>query len=252
MSEASPAPGSLPLKNPKHEAVLSAWIADAARVWWKAYQSVYPKSSQHAAETAASRLLKGDEFCARRDWLLGKVADGVVSARIMDLTETLEELSKLGRSSIKKAIVDGDNTADVVTSLREMPDDVAATIKALTIETYVEGAGEEARDVKKLKIELHDKRGALHELRHHHEPQKHQHEHTGAGGGPIQTEDVGERTPLDIARRIAFLLELGKRQLDKGGAAAVDRKPKKPKKPKKKRAAPAAAPTPAAPVEETD
>lgn len=247
MSELTPAPGSLPLQNPKHEAVLCAWIADAARVWWKAYQSVYPKSQQHAAETAASRLLKGAEFCARRDWLLKQISDGVVSAKIMDLNETLEELSKLGRSSIKKAIVDGDNTADVVTSLREMPDDVAATIKSLTIETYVEGAGDDARDVKKLKIELHDKRGALHELRSHHEPQRH--EHTGANGEPIKTEDVTEpRSDLDVARRIAFLLELGKRQLDKKGAAAAA----KPKKPKKKRAAPAAAPTPAAPAKEGD
>ena len=37
-------------------------------------------------------------------------------------------------------------------------------------------------------------------------PDRQEHEHSGAGGGPIKTEDIGM---MEAARRIAFLLSLG-------------------------------------------
>jgi hypothetical protein len=45
------------LSNQRHEGVAQAYIADPEKVGWKAYKKVYPKSSQHAAETGFSRLL---------------------------------------------------------------------------------------------------------------------------------------------------------------------------------------------------
>jgi hypothetical protein len=54
------------LTNQRHEGVAQAYIADPEKVGWRAYKSVYPKSSQHAAETGFSRLLlKNAEFSAR-------------------------------------------------------------------------------------------------------------------------------------------------------------------------------------------
>jgi hypothetical protein len=53
------------LSNQRHEVVALAYIADPEKIGWRAYQSVYPKSSQHAAETMFSRMLKKVEFCAR-------------------------------------------------------------------------------------------------------------------------------------------------------------------------------------------
>jgi hypothetical protein len=38
------------LENTKHEAVAQAYMADPAKVGWRAYKAVYPKSSRHAAE----------------------------------------------------------------------------------------------------------------------------------------------------------------------------------------------------------
>jgi hypothetical protein len=46
------------LENAKHEAACLAYLADRERIGWRAYRSVYPNSSQHAAETAFGRLLK--------------------------------------------------------------------------------------------------------------------------------------------------------------------------------------------------
>lgn len=213
MTDVAPGPALRPLKNAKHESVLQAWIADPARVWWKAYSSVYPKCSQHAAETAASRLMNNAEFCARRDALLSQVTERVVSAAVMSETEVLEELTKLARSSIKNCIVDGDVTGDVVASLRELDDQHAAAIQELTVETYMEGAGDDAREVKRVKVKLHSKTAALHEMRAHYEPQKH--EHTGKGGKPIEIKDL---SVAEAGRRIAFALARAQRGKQTTGA----------------------------------
>jgi phage terminase small subunit len=152
------------LKNAKHEAVAQAYIADPAHIAWRAYKAVYPKSSKHAAETAATRLLKNAEFKARVDELLAAAAD----ATVMSAREVLQELSKLGRSNIQNCVVQGDDTSDVIEQLHTMAPATAATIQELTIETYLEGRGDEAREVKRVKVKLHDKRAALNDLGRHH------------------------------------------------------------------------------------
>lgn len=217
------------LKNAKWERVAQLYFADPERVGWKAYKAVYPKSSKRAAETGFSRLLTNAEFSARVAELGEAVARAVVEKKVMDLTEVLEELSKLGRASLKNCLIAGETTGDVIASLRDMPDEHAATIKTLTVDYYTE-AGEDAqepqghggtlrrgrgREVKRVKIELHDKRGALAELRRHYEPQK----HADPDGRPVGTgaaEAAAETfTPIELARRVAFLLAKGKREAEK-------------------------------------
>jgi phage terminase small subunit len=100
--------------------------------------------------------------------------------------------------------------------LRDLAPEDAAAIKTIVVDTYVEGGGEEAREVKRVRLELHDKRGALAELRRHHEPDRH--EHTGKDGRPIETADVTEMSELEVARRIAFLLAKAARATIAGGA----------------------------------
>ena len=53
------------LPNQRHEAVALAYVTDPQKIGWRAYQNVYSKSSQHAAATGFSRMLKNAEFCAR-------------------------------------------------------------------------------------------------------------------------------------------------------------------------------------------
>lgn len=224
------------LKNSKHESVLAHYIRDSERVGWRAYQAVYAQSSQRAAEVAWSRLLTNAEFTARHDELLAEVTEAAKTAAVMDLTEVLEELSKLGRSNLQNIVVSGDDTADVVQALRDMAPEHAAAIKTLITETYVEGHGEDKRTVKRVKLELHDKKGALAELRRHYEPERH--EHSGKDGGPIKTEVTGEGlSELELARRIAFALELGARKAAKAPAeASAKRKSERTARAGKKRA----------------
>lgn len=47
------------------------------------------------------------------------------------------------------------------------------------------------------------------------------HEHTGFRGGPIETKDVSEPSELDRARRVAFLLAAGMREVKSNGHAVV-------------------------------
>lgn len=220
------------LKNAKHEAVLAAYIADAWRIGWRAYQAAYPKASQRAAETAWSRLMKNAEFSARRDELVGKVAEQAVSEAAMDLNEVLVELSRIGRASVRDvvAITVAD---DIVAAVDALDPRHAAAIQELTVESYEErdptGGEGATRTVKRVKCKLHPKVPALSELRRHHEPDKHQ--QLGKDGQPL--EAPAPMSELEVARRIAFALELGAR-----AAKAVPARPKpKPKaKSKRKRA----------------
>ena len=183
---------------------MQAYLASPDRVGWKAYQSVYTRCSERAAQVAWSRLLTAADFKARHDELFGRVTERAVSAAVMSLEEVLAELSKLGRSSIKKTLVRGDDTGEVIASIDDIPDEDAASIQELTVETYVEGTGDEAREVKRVRVKLHSKPAALAELRRHLAPQRH--ELTGKDGGPIKTEDVTPISDLEAARRVAFLL----------------------------------------------
>lgn len=219
-----------PLQNAKHEAVLQAYIADRQRVGFKAYLTVYPQSSGAAAKTGFSRLLKNADFSSRLQHLDAEITARVVDDSVMSAREVLQELSKLGRSSIKNIVsVGGDTTDELIESLQDLPDEHAATVKSFTVERYVEGAGDDAREVKRIKFELHDKRGALRDLGQHHKLFTEKHEHTGKDEGPIEVKDVTEMSELELARRIAFTLERGARS----AAAAAKPAPVTPK-PKKK------------------
>jgi hypothetical protein len=78
----------------KHEAVALAYFADPEKIGWRAYITVYPKSSQHAAETAFGRLLKNAEFAA----FLADLGKQATQGKVMAAAEVLERISKSGRT----------------------------------------------------------------------------------------------------------------------------------------------------------
>lgn len=219
--------GQQPLANAKREAFARAIVAGASQR--EAYLAAgYKPRTDAAADTAASRLLSEVEVARRVNALKAAAADKTV----MDLKEVLQELSKLGRSSIQDMVnVGGDDSGDVIQSLRDMKPEHAAAVQELTIETYLDAGAEpdemqepqghggslrrrRGREVKKVKIKLHDKRAALSELRRHLEPVK----HADPDGRPLGTgaaEAAAERdqlSELELARRIAFALESAARR----------------------------------------
>jgi phage terminase small subunit len=182
------------LKNSRHEAFARGLIAGKSQA--DAYIAAGYKATGHAAEAAASRLLLSNVEVSDRVAELKREAatDTVMSAR-----EVLEEFSKIGRSSIQHYVVDGDDTSDVVQALRELPPAHAAAVQEITFDTYMEGGGDDAREVKRVRFKLHDKVGALTALGRHHKVFR---ERDEPPPPPPQTTELD----LEVARRIAFLL----------------------------------------------
>lgn len=64
--------------------------------------------------------------------------------------------------------------------------DQAAALQEVTVETYTEGRGKTAREVKKVRFKLADKRAALVDLGRHHKLFTDKFEHGGKDGRPIE------------------------------------------------------------------
>ena len=165
-----------PLKNAKHEAVLQAYIADPKRVGFKAYLVVYPKSSEGAAATGFSRLLKNAEFKARLSYLDSRVTEKVVERAVITTEQVIEELAKIGFANmLDYARINGEGEPFI--DLSAVTRDQAAAIASFTVEYFVDARTAEdtaepqpqggelrrrrGREVRKVTFKLHDKRAAL-------------------------------------------------------------------------------------------
>ena len=105
----------------------------------------------------------------------------------------INELVRMGftnYSDFVKAV--GEQDDEVMLSIGDLPTnrDKGAAVKEITIDHYVEGRGEDARQVKRVKLTLHDKHAALVTLGRHLGMFTDKFEFSGPGGGPIQTEQV--------------------------------------------------------------
>jgi phage terminase small subunit len=165
------------LSNAKHEAVALAYLTDPEKVGWRAYKAVYPKSSRHAAETGFGRLMKNATFAARVADLKAAAADGAVaSAR-----QVLEELTKIGLANMADYIGLGFEMREI----SEMSRDQTAALAEVVVETFTDGRGDDAREVRRVKFKLADKRAALVDLGRHHKLFTDKAELTGKDGAPL-------------------------------------------------------------------
>lgn len=113
------------------------------------------------------------------------------------------ELAKLGFSNILDYMsVTEEGLA--YCDLSRLTHDQAAAIQEFTIDEYVEGKGEDARNVKKVKLKLFDKRQTLVDLGKHIGMFIERKEVSGKDGGPIPI-DVSILTPEQRVARIAEL-----------------------------------------------
>lgn len=153
--------------------------------------------SAKTAEQQGSRLLRNVQVRKEVDRRQGKLAERyeVTQERI------IAELAKLGFANMQdymRASPDGDPYLDFSALTREQ----AAALTEVTVEDFKDGRGEDARDVRRVKFKLADKRAALVDLGKYLGIFKDRVEHTGANGGPIQTEDVTDARER-LAGRIA-------------------------------------------------
>jgi phage terminase small subunit len=144
------------LTNAKHEAVALAYIADPEKVGWRAYKTVYPKSSRHAAECGFTRLQKNVEFAAR----IAELGEQAAQGAVMTAQEALEELTRIARANMQDYMRIGPD-GDPVLDYSKLTRDQAAALQEVTVDTYTDGRGDDAREVKRIKFKLADKLRAL-------------------------------------------------------------------------------------------
>lgn len=113
-----------------------------------------------------------------------------------------EELAKIGFANMQDYMRSGPD-GDPFLDFSNLTRDQAAALAEVTVEDFKDGRGEDARDVRRVKFKLHDKRAALVDLGKHLGMFKDKVEVTGKDGGPIETADVSRN---DLARRILHML----------------------------------------------
>ena len=179
-----------PLKNNRHErfahAVLDGQSATAA------YRSAGYKCSSHAAETAASRLLKNVEVAARIVELKAKAAEAVT----LTAANVLSELRKLAFANVLDYITIGGD-GQPRTDFSAMTRDQAAAVGEITVESRTEQREDaEPAVIVKTKFKLCDKRAALVDLGRHFGLFPTRTELTGKNGGPIKTTVVQDQRSM--------------------------------------------------------
>lgn len=140
--------------------------------------------SEKSAHVLACRLLKRVKIQAEIVKAQAKVAD-VAEQKFEITTETLlAELSKIGFSNMQDFMgitKDGDPYVDLSKCTREQ----LATLSEFAVEDYTEGRGENARDIKRVKIKHHDKLKAIELIAKLTGKFVDKHEHSGPDGQPI-------------------------------------------------------------------
>jgi phage terminase small subunit len=144
------------LANAKHEAVALAHLADPAKIGSRAYRKVYPKSSPKAAKVAFSRLLTNANFAAR----VAELSKEAAQAIVMAAQEVLEELSKLGSADVADYMRVGPD-GNPVLNFAGLSRDQSAALVQVTVEVFMDGRGEDAREVPKVTFKLASKLAAI-------------------------------------------------------------------------------------------
>jgi phage terminase small subunit len=166
----------------------------------EAYRRAYDckKMSANAIAVNASRLMDNTKVALR----VAELQANLQKRHEVTVDRIISELALLGFSNMLDYMQPQDDGTAYV-DLSKLTREQAAAISEVTVESYMEGHGEDARPVKKVKFKLTDKRSALVDLGKHFGMFKDIHEVSGKNGGPIEIAEMSEK---ERARRIAMIL----------------------------------------------
>lgn len=130
----------------------------------EAYRQAYDckKMSQNAICVQASRMLDNPKIALRIDDLRA----GIQNRHQVTVDRIIDELALLGFSNMLDYMQPQDDGTAYV-DLSKLTREQAAAISEVTVDSYMEGTGEDAKPVKRVKFKLTDKRGALVDLGKH-------------------------------------------------------------------------------------
>ena len=113
-------------------------------------------------------------------------------------------LALLGFANMEDYIRIGAN-GDPYIDLSELTREQAAAISEVAVDDYMDGRGKDAREVKKVRLKFHDKKGALVEIGKHLGMFIQRHEVSGKDGGPIEHADLSGMTNEELVERLKIL-----------------------------------------------
>lgn len=178
------------LPNPKHE--LFAQELAQGKTATEAYVLAGYKDNDGNASKLAAKVQD------RVKEITGRAAEkvGVTIERV------LEELAKIGFANMLDYVtING--SGEPIIDLSALTREQAAAIQEVIVDTHNEREGEDTVAVRRVRFKLLDKRAALVDMGKHLGMFKERVEHSGPGGGPIETKDVSARELL--SSRIASL-----------------------------------------------
>jgi phage terminase small subunit len=146
----------------KQEAFCQAYIetGNASEAYRRAYDCA--KWTEKSIWEKASQMLKHVKVMPR----IEELRAGILKRHEVTVDKIIGELALLGFSNMLDYMqTQDDGTAYV--DLSKLTREQAAAISEVTVESYTEGSGEDARPVKKVKFKLTDKRSALVDLGKH-------------------------------------------------------------------------------------
>ncbi|MDH7787663.1 phage terminase small subunit [Ochrobactrum sp. 19YEA23] len=164
---------------PKQEAFVAQYLLDLNATQAAIRAGYSEKTAQQQGSRLLLNVLVQEAIAKGREKTAAKLE--ITKERIV------EELAKIGFSNMldyMRAGTDGDPYLDFSDLTREQ----AAALSEVTVEGFKDGRGEDARDVRRIKFKLHDKKGALVDLAKMLGFMVEKHELSGPDGAPIQTE----------------------------------------------------------------
>ena len=166
---------------PKQEAFVAQYLLDL-NATQAAIRAGY---SEKTATEQGSRLLTN----VKVQEAIAKGQNKTAAKLEITKERIVEELAKIGFSNMldyMRAGTDGDPYLDFSNLTREQ----AAALAEVTVEDFKDGRGEDARDVRRIKFKLHDKKGALVDMAKMLGFMIEKHEHSGEISLTVSQEDA--------------------------------------------------------------
>jgi phage terminase small subunit len=179
------------LQNPKHEKFAQE-LAKGQHAG-KAYALAGYKPS----DANASKLAKKVRHRVLEITTKAAEKTGITVERI------LNELAKIGFANMQDYMRIGAD-GDPYTDFSKLTRDQAAAVQEITVEDFKEGRGENARDVRRVRFKLHDKRAALVDMGKHLGMFIERHEHGGVGEFQRLTDQELYEQAIGHARAIGI------------------------------------------------
>lgn len=174
-----------------------------------AYRAAYgTKASPLRCSQEAHRLLRHPKIApivTAAHERAEKATERVLDRYEVSKERIIAELARLGFANMQdymRAGPDGDPYLD----FSALTPDQAAALAEVTVEDFKDGRGEDARDVRRVKFKLYDKRAALVDLGRHLGLFKEKVELTGAEGGPMVGIGITATTAEDAAKEYMKLM----------------------------------------------